>query len=46
MVGSLGSAEDYAGSFAGGLAEAIGSRLVTKQALVTALTSHPHLHPN
>ena len=32
MVGSLGSADDYAGSFAGGLAEAVGSRLVTKQA--------------
>ena len=46
MVGSLGSTEDYAGSFAGGLAEAIGSRLVTKQVLVTILTPYPHLHPH
>ena len=40
MVGSLGSTEDYAGSFAGGLAEAIGSRLVTKQVLIAALDAH------
>ena len=40
QVGSLGSADDYARSFAGGLAEAIGSRLVTKQVLVAALEAH------
>ena len=40
MVGALGSAQDYAGSFAGGLADEIGSRLVSKQVLVGALESH------
>jgi len=45
MVGSLGSVEDYAGSFAGGLAEAIGSRLVTKQVLRLPI-SPPYLPDN
>ena len=40
QVGSLGSADDYDGSFAGGLAEAVGSRLLSKQALVRALEAH------